>query len=202
MKATQVLFWPVVCVACAGVLIIALSAMNVLRLPELFAAEETTSDSQVIEAVSRTEEVALLALAVQGIERKDTQGKLLGVTVPASDRTALLQYEFTAKVGVDGSDVTVDGNGDDGYIVTVPPFIFVGYDAPRFEDPIESNGAISWLTPEIKETEMVNEILSAEKQQEYIAAHLEDLRAQTEAFYEGIVLGVDPSARVEFRFAQ
>ena len=171
-------------------------------MPNVFAIREESSDSQIRVAVSRQEEVALLALAVQGIARKDTQGELLGVAVPASSRTTLLQYEFTAKVGIDGENVVLDADGDGGYVVRVPRFVFVGYDKPRFEDPIESNGPISWLSPEIEETEMVNSVLSEENQRDYIELHLDELRSQAKFFYAGIITSVDSSARVSFEFAQ
>ena len=202
MKAIRVLFWPVLAVACAGVAFALLVLTNIVAVPTLFTVREESSDSQIRLAVSRQEEVALLALAVQGIARKDTQGELLGVAVPASSRTTLLQYEFTAKVGIDAENVALEANGDGGYVVRVPQFVFVGYDKPRFEDPIENNGAISWLSPEIEETEMVNAVLSEDNQQDYIELHLDELRSQAESFYTGIITSVDSSARVTFEFAQ
>lgn len=37
-----------------------------------------------------------------------SRGKILGWGVPGTTRTALLQYEFDAKLGVEGGDVQIE----------------------------------------------------------------------------------------------
>ncbi|WP_156305164.1 hypothetical protein [Microbacterium aurantiacum] len=162
------------------------------------------SDSQIYQSVERKEEVALLALGIQGIARENEDGRILGVRLPAGDRTTLIQYDFTAKVGIDGEDVEVDqaGLAESAFVISIPEFIFIGYDDPHFEDPIESNGPLSFISEEIEETDMINSILSEEKQQSYIDDHLELLRDQARDYYTAIVRSIDPDAEVEFEFAE
>ncbi|MCR2817305.1 hypothetical protein NQ166_00480 [Microbacterium sp. zg.Y1090] len=168
----------------------------------LFAAAQT-SDSQIYQSVQRQEKVALLALSIQGISRQEADGSILGIPAPAGDRTTIIQYAFTAQVGIDGSHATIEaaGDGEGSYVVSIPEFIFIGYDDPRFEDAIESNGPLSFLTEEVEVTEMINNILSEENQQTYIEDHAEILRDQAEAYYTGIIQGIDPDATLTFEFA-
>ncbi|MCR2816589.1 hypothetical protein [Microbacterium jiangjiandongii] len=168
----------------------------------LFAAAQA-SDSQIYESVHRQEKVALLALSIQGLSRQEADGRILGIPAPASDRTTIIQYAFTAQLGIDGEHVTIEPARDreGSYVVSIPKFIFIGYDDPHFEDAIESNGPLSFLTEEVEETQMINNILSEENQQKYIDDHTEILRDQAQAYYSGIIQGIDPEATLTFEFA-
>ena len=168
----------------------------------LFAAAQA-SDSQIYQSVQRQEKVALLALSIQGLSREEADGSILGIPAPAGDRTTIIQYAFTAQVGIGGSHATIEaaGDGEGSYVVSIPEFIFIGYDDPHFEDAIESNGPLSFLTEEVEVTEMINNILSEENQQTYIDDHAEILRDQAQAYYTGIIQGIDPDATLTFEFA-
>lgn len=180
------------------------AAVAGVALGRFFMPATEMTDSQIYQSVERKEEVALLALGIQGIARENEPGKILGVPLPAGDRTTMIQYEFTAKVGIDGAAVHIDEatSGENSFVISIPEFIFIGYDDPHFEDPIEGNGPLSFLTDEIEETEMINSILSDEKQQSYIDDHVELLRDQAQDYYTGIVHSIDPQTTLTFEFAQ
>jgi hypothetical protein len=82
-----------------------------------------------------------------------------------------------------------------------PEFVFIGHDDEDFQLVTENNGALSWLTPEIDQFELVNTILNDEAKDEYIKSNEELLRDQARDFYGGIVTSVDPDVEVQFRFA-
>ena len=50
---------------------------------------------------------------------------------------------------------------------------------------------LSWVTPEIDQTEMIEQVLSSDKKQELVRAHSELLKSQAQSFYGGIVEAVD-----------
>lgn len=187
-----------------GIVLIGAIAVAGFAIGRFLLTRSDMSDSQIYQSVERKEEVALLALAIQGIARENEDGRILGVRLPAGDRTTLIQYEFTAKVGIDGEDVKIKeaGPGEGAFVISIPEFIFIGYDDPRFEDPIESNGPLSFISEEIEETDMINSILSDEKQQNYIDDHLQLLRDQARDYYTAIIQSLDPDVGVEFEFAQ
>lgn len=85
--------------------------------------------------------------------------------------------------------------------MTIPEFIGIGFDDPVFEDPIESNNALSWLTPRAVQTQMINRILSDENKQKDIAQNEAALKEQVKSFYTGIIASVDPEVTIEFEFA-
>lgn len=185
------------------VLLVVAAVLGGWAYERFFGATAHTSDTQIYQSVQREEKVSLLALGIQGIEKKTADGKILGVPAPAADRTTLIQYQFTARVGIDGEKVTiVAGDTENAYVISIPEFIFIGYDDPHFEDAIESNGPLSFLTEEVEVTQMINTILSDENQQAYIEDHEQTLRDQAQAYYTGIIASIDPDATVTFEFAQ
>ena len=58
-------------------------------------------DTEIIEAVRRTEEVSLVSLAIQGIktERKTNSKIFFGIDIPLTSKTLFLKYSFAAKLG-------------------------------------------------------------------------------------------------------
>jgi hypothetical protein len=201
----KVLLWPVLLVIATlvtgSVAAFALGGINTLALGSLFSSSSNERDSQVIQSVTAQQEVALLSLHIEGIARHEGNGKILGVAVPASERTTLIQYKFNAKLGVDGSRVKIQSRGPESFQVTIPEFIGIGFDDPVFDDPIESNNALSWLTPPAVQTRMINNILSDENKQKYITQSEAALKDQAQTFYSGIIKSVDPEATIDFEFS-
>ena len=93
-----------VCLVAAGALI---GVVTVRALPgiEAFGTESESSNTQIVNAVTREQQVVLLSLGIQGIATKTRTTTFLGVEVPGSERATFLQYAFRAKLGVDGKDV-------------------------------------------------------------------------------------------------
>jgi hypothetical protein len=182
--------------------VVVLAAMLMLPRLGFFGADSSGRNTQIVESVTREEQVALVSLGIQGIEEKSDSMTipLLQANVPGSERATFVQYSFTAKLGLDGDDVEIEQTGEDAFLVSVPEFIFIGHDDEDFRLVTENNGALSWLTPEIDELGMVNSILNDEAKAQYLDSHEELLKAQTESFYGGIITSVDPSVTVEFNF--
>lgn len=165
-----------------------------------FGIESESHDSQVIYAIERTQEVSLLSLGIQGIKEKDQSGTIFGKEVPFSEKTVFLQYNFFAKLGIDGAQVKVTKTGENAYLISVPEFEFIGYDEPTFKLAVEDDGALSWGTPDIDKVEMVNEILNDDARQTYIDSNEELLKEQTKSFYESLITSIDPTVETTFEF--
>ncbi|MFJ4027621.1 hypothetical protein ACIPWF_10530 [Paenarthrobacter sp. NPDC089989] len=202
----KVRLWSVLLIIGLGVAVLgpalATGGLNALGLSSMLGSSSNERDSQVVQAVTRVQEVALVSLHIEGVARHESTGEILGVAVPASEKTTLIQYKFNAKLGLDGSQVKIEKTGPASFRVTVPQFAGIGFDDPVFEDPMESSEALSWLTPSAVQTRMINNILSNENKQKYIAQNEGALQEQTKTFYYGIIRGVDPDADVVFEFAK
>ncbi|MCQ1949371.1 hypothetical protein NNX28_05430 [Arthrobacter sp. zg-Y859] len=174
---------------------------NALALGSLFTSSSSERDSQVVQSVTQMQEVSLLSLHIEGIARQESNREIFGVAVPASEKTTLIQYEFDAKLGIDGSQVKIEPTGPGSFLVTIPEFIDIGFDDPVFKDALEDNNALSWLTPPAVQTRMINNILSDENKQKYISENEAELKDQAKVTYSGIIASVDPEITVAFEFA-
>jgi hypothetical protein len=202
----RVLLWPmlllILLLVGGATAAFASGGLNALALKSLFSSSSSERDSQVIQAVTGVQEVALLSLHMEGINRYESNREIFGVAIPASEKTTLLQYEFDAKLGVDGSKVKVEPTGPKSFRVIMPKFTGIGFDNPDFKDPLESNNTLGWLAEPAVQTQMVNNILSDENKQEYISQNEEALKEQAKVFYSGIIKSVDPEINVDFEFAE
>lgn len=166
-----------------------------------FGIESESHDSQVIQAIERTQEVSLLSLGVEGIKDEDQNGTFFGKELPFTEKKLFMRYRFDAKLGIDGSQVEVTQTGDNAYRISVPEFTFIGYEEPDFEVAVEDNGALSWATPDIEQTEMVNELLNDDARETYIADHEDVLKDQAQVFYDRLITSIDPDAKTTYEFA-
>jgi hypothetical protein len=184
----------------AGVLLSGLAAVQAIFGSPPVSTQTETVHTQVVAAIERTEQVSLVSLGIQGIEKKSESTTYFGIVIPGSERTKFLQYSFDAKLGLDGEHVSIRQDSEKQFTITISEFTFIGYDNMHFELATESNGALSWVTPEIDTAAMANSIMSTETKQKYIDAHRDLLREQAVAFYGGIIRAVDPTIDVKFDF--
>lgn len=196
----RVLLWPIVLLvaflAAAGVL----GALYLPSLPSLFSADTDERNTQVVKTITREEEVVLVGLGIEGIDEKRQNGNFYGMFVPGTERAKFLRYSFEAKLGIDGGDVKIEQTGEDSFLVTIPEFIFIGYDNFQYDVAVDNNGLLSWTTPEIEESEMVDNIMSDELKSSYLANNKELLMDQARDFYMGIIKSVDADVEVTFVF--
>lgn len=199
----RVLVWPLVllvAVLAAGGVFLAIKGPSLLSLAG-FSTAESTDSSQVITSITPQEEVALLALGIQGIDKKSAAQKFLDMKVPGTERATFIQYGFKAKLGFDGAKASITRLKEGSYRIQVPEFIFIGHSDISVELIADNSGALSAFTPEIKQLDMVNKVLSDKEQSKYIASNEEALQSQTKAFFSGIIRAVEPDASLEFVFA-
>jgi len=186
-----------------GVLISGLAFVQSIFGTSPFSTRSETINTQVVNAMERTEEISLLSLGIQGIEKKaKSTTTYFGMVVPGSERTKFLQYSFDAKLGLDGENVAIKQTGEHAFTVVISSFTFIGYDNMHFEVATESNGVLSWVTPEIDTASMANNIVGAEAKQKYIDSHRDLLTEQAEDFYGGIIKAVDPTIDLKFEYEQ
>lgn len=185
----------------ASLLAVGLFASAKAGLLSPFGIESSSSDSQVIRAVERTQEVSLVSLGIQGIIKEEKSRTVFGVSLPGSGEKVLIQYTFSAKLGIDGTKVQVEQKGEHSYRVSIPDFIFIGYDQPVFEEVAEDSGVLRALTEDIDRAEMINKVLDDDAQDDYIASNIDVLEDQTRVFYETLIKGVDTDASVAFTFS-
>lgn len=198
----RVLIWPLILLL---VVIAAGGVFLVLKGPSLlnaFGINTQESSSQVITSITRQEEVALLSLGIQGVDKKSKSQEFFGATIPGTERATFIQYEFKAKLGFNAKNVKIKTIADNAYHITIPEFSFIGHSGIKVELIADNSGGLSAFTPEIKQLDMVNKVLSDKEQLKYIVDNEETLREQAEAFYTGIVHAVDPDATIDFVFAE
>lgn len=179
------------------------AAVGVSRvLPNLpyFGTDSSSRNTQIVHAVTRTEQVSLMSLGIQGISSKNQKSTFQGIDIPGSERASFIQYSFSAKLGIEGKSVKIAQVAASEYLVSVPKFVFIGHSDVDFRLVIESNGVVSWVTPKIDTVEMVNAILNDDSKDQYIIANSEILKDQAKSFYGGIVSSIDPSISLKFEF--
>lgn len=203
----RVLLWPLLLTTAliAGGLIAAFSSgvLNALALSSLVGGNTVRESTEVVTFVVPEQQVVLASAHIEGLERESTDGSILGIPVPASARTTYIAYKFDAKLGIEGSDVSITpvSGEETSYRVSIPSFIFIGNSKPEFDDPIESNEVLGWLAQEANQTDMTNRILSERNTAEYVKSSQEMLVAQAKVFYTSIIRSVAPDAEIEFVFA-
>ena len=108
----------------------------------LFGTHSESRNTEVIQSITREEQVVLLSLGIEGIEQKDQTGTSWFNDLPFTGRSKIIQYGFKAKLGIEGKDVAIKETGTGTYLVSIPKFIFIGHDNVSFKSAFEKNGAL------------------------------------------------------------
>ena len=163
--------------------------------------ESESDDSQVVKAIERTEEVSLVRLSIEGISTRNDSRRVFGKVIPGTGQQVLLQYKFKAKLGIDGAQVQIAKTPSGDYRISVPEFSFIGYDQPTFKVVVDDGGALSFVTPDIDQTDLVNEVLDDDAQGQYLTENADILRDQTRVFYDSLIASIDPDVETRYEFA-
>lgn len=169
-----------------------------------FAGATETRSTQVTRSVTTEEQVVLLTSGVVGVlEERGAGLEVLGLfELPGSERALFVRYEFDEKLGVEGGDVEVRETGENGYLISIPKFISLGYDEPKVSKATEENGILSWTTPEIDKFKIAEKVLNGQDERSDIEGLRPLLEEQARVFYTRIVTSIAPDATVEFEFAR
>lgn len=198
---TRVLLWPVLLMFSIAIALVVVAPFALRSIPEGYGIDDDERNIQVVKSIEREEQVVLVSLGIEGIDEKRQNGNFYGAFIPGTERAKFIRYGFDAKLGIDGRDVLIEQTGDDSFRITIPEFIFIGYDDFEYEIAADSNGILSWTTPEIDESEMVNNIMDDELKSSHVASNKALLIDQAKTFYLGIIESVDEDVDVTFVFA-
>ena len=165
-----------------------------------FGINSERQDTQVVQAVQRTQEVSLLKLVIQGIASEKADRELFGQSIPGTGQAVFMQYNFDAKLGINGEDATVSKTGENAYLVTIPTFVVIGYDKPTFKVATEDGGILSWVTTDIDKVDMINDVFNEAAQKQYLNDHRDELKDQAQVFYNSLITSIDPLAETTFKF--
>lgn len=168
----------------------------------MLATSADTINTQVVSSVTLDQQVVLMGLGVQGVEQRRENGTFFGRVIPGSERAAFVQYSFTAKLGINGKDVKLTRTGEKQFRITIPRFIFIGLENPKFEPLVEVDGILSVTAPKIDQLEIANHVLGDDAKATHLANNTELLEAQAKSFYTSIVHGIDPEIGLEFEFSR
>ena len=183
-----------------AVLVVGAVALWDWKVSSWFTTDSTTTALEQITEVKPIQEVALLSLGIEGLLEQSDAQEVMGMRIPGSGRVVLLQYEFTAKLGIEGEDVKITPTGENTFRVSIPEFVFIGHSDTKFGIANEENGILSWVTPDIDTTGMVNTVLGLDAQKEYIKEHSQELQDQATLFYTTLLTSVAPDVSLEFEF--
>lgn len=204
MRGPRSPWWAKALLVILILVLIAGAAYAGVAIGRMLGASESR-DTQVIRSIEREEQIILVSAGQADVkeERRDGVDFLdLGLfTVPGTERALLMRYEYDAKYGIEGGDVKINPDGNGGYRISIPEFVFLGYANPNVEVASESNGLLSWTTPEIDQGEVIEKILTDEAVATHIDGIRQVLQEQAQAFYSNIVLAIEPEARLTFTFA-
>lgn len=187
--------------------VIAGAALVSFNVGKFFGATESR-DTQVIRSIEGEEQVILVTAGMTDVQEEREDGLKFAIgdwdffTLPGSDRSVLVRYEYDAKFGIEGKDVKISQSDDGSYLITIPKFVYLGYANPDLSVANEKNGLLSWTTPEIDTTEIFEELLSEQAVEQHIDGVRPVLEEQAKVFYSKIVEAIDPTITLAFAFTE
>lgn len=163
-------------------------------------SQSVVKNEQVVTSIKKKEQTVLLELGIQGISEAKGIPPALLREVPLLKKARYMQYGMTAKLGVDA--VEVKPTADHEFLVTVPPFIWIGEDGLTIERVIGDDGILSAFTEQKTQSEQFNSIIDTELKKKHLEGNQEALRDQAEFYFTKMATSIDPDAVVKFKFTE
>jgi len=158
---------------------------------------------QVVRSVQGEEQVILLTAGLSEDKTQVENSKFMGmITLPGTSRLTYMRVDFDAKYGIEGKDVTISQTGENAYRITIPEFISLGLSDPQISVATEKNGILSWVTPEVDQNAIIEEVLANDTAEKHIDGFRPMLEDQARQFYTRIVESINPDVTLEFVFAK
>lgn len=204
-RAKKTPLWAKLLLILSILAVIAGAALISFNIGKFFGATESR-DTQVIRSIQGDEQVILVTAGMTDVQEEREDGLNIAVgdwnlfTLPGSERSVLVRYEYDAKFGIEGTDVEIRQTGNNAYVVTIPEFIYLGYANPDLSVANETNGLLSWATPEIATDDVFEKLLTEPAVEAHIDGFRPLLEEQAETFYSKIVEAIDPSIELTFEF--
>jgi len=191
----------------AGVLAIAVVALGVFiaftnSTAPLSSTKSETNETKVITFLEKNQEIALVTLGISEImDEKHTQS-VLGFDVPWSEKQTFIKASFSAKLGINGRNVVIREIEENKFEITVPKFVFIGYDDPLFEHVVDNNGVLSFVTDNVDQAEMITKLLNPENQEVYVDKYTDLLKESTESFYKNLIPSFAKDVELTFIYGE
>lgn len=199
---SNVHFWVVICLALLflGTWVFGMFSGN----GHLWNTKAKTNETQVVTAMTKRNQVAILGLSVTDIYDKSQVKTFLGMEVPFSEKTAYVKGTFEAKLGFDGNlvDIKKEAKKENAYHVSIPEFIVVGISNPNFEVINNKGEFLSFITEDINTHELANNAMSDETLVKYIDKNREWLEEEATDYYQQLLNSIDPNATLSITFSE
>lgn len=169
-------------------------------LASTLGSQTVVKNEQVVTSIEREEEVVLLTLGAQGISEAKGIPPAIVRDFPWLQKARLMQYSLKVKLGTD--TVAIKATDDHQFVVTVPPFIWIGEEDMKIERVFSDDGVLSAFTDQMTEAEQFNAIVGEELQAKYLEDNEQALRDQTEYVFTKLARSIDPAAQLTFEFAR
>ncbi len=183
-----------------AVVALVLGSVVSTRVASMFqwGTDSESTNTQVVRSIELKQDVILLSLSVDAIATEDKGSHIGTWKIPGTGENVIMRYGSDAKLGLDGSQVSIEQTGESAYTVTVPAFQFLAYDNFTFETLVEDGGVLSGITPDIDKEKMANKLINDEVKAQHVSTNVELLKMQCETFYNNIVHAIDPNIVLTF----
>ena len=174
-----------------------------LNLTNPFRDAHSSATTSVVESIRKENQIVLLSASVQVVDHETSARAILNWTLPGTTRDQWVRYTYRAKLGIEGRDVVITELDPQHYRIHIPKFITIGITDPVFEEIVDTGGVFSFVSHDIDEFETVNRLQNDSAAMAQLLADNRDfLKEQAEFVYRTLVNAIDPSATVEFTFAE
>jgi hypothetical protein len=172
------------------------------RTPFLSTVITNSKEIQVVKAMKKQKQVSILVLSVTDIYTQSQVSKVAGIQIPLSQKTSYIQGTFDAKLGFDGEDVKIKKlkQKQQNFQITIPKFIVIGVNNPKFKEITNTGQLLSFPTEEIDKLKLQDKALSDKSIQKYIDPNKEWLEEQAKEYYTSLLEGINPDISLSFKF--
>ena len=192
---TKIYIWIVVLLALMGIVFYWYGANQ--NKTELADSSQSYS---MVKYIEETNETVFLNVGIEKVVTLSNATKVLGITIPYSQKKAIIILNYAAKLGIKKA-VSINKTGENSFDIKIPKFEVIGVDLDNkhpYKLYSRSGDLLSASTEEVDTGKAAIASLSNKEQKKYLKQYSDMIKKASENYYKTLFKSAYPDTKLTF----
>lgn len=161
---------------------------------------DSSQSYSMVKYIEETNETVFLNVGIEKVDTLSNATKVLGITIPYSQKKAMIILNYAAKLGIKKA-VSVTKTKENSFEIKIPKFEVIGVELDS-KQPYKlynkSGELLSGSTKEVDTGKAVTSSLTSKNQKQYLKQYSHMIKKSAENYYKTLFKSAYPDVKLTF----
>lgn len=161
---------------------------------------DSSQSYSMVKYIEETNETVFLNVGIEKVVTLSNATKVLGITIPYSQKKAIIILNYAAKLGIKKA-VSINKTGENSFDIKIPKFEVIGVDLDNkhpYKLYSRSGDLLSASTEEVDTGKAAIASLSNKEQKKYLKQYSDMIKKASENYYKTLFKSAYPDTKLTF----